>query len=112
MSMEKFLNGVFRLLKKDGHFLFADFRYKEHIDLLRQQLINSGLTLLNEEKITPNIIQALDLDNKRKKEFINQKIPRIFRGIAEELMGIKGTNTSYNKLKNGDEEYINFVLRK
>jgi len=112
MSMEKFLNEVYRLLKKDGYFLFADFRYKEHINFLRQQLINSGLTLMNEERITPNIIQALDLDSERKKEFINQKIPRIFRGIAEELMGIKGTNTFYSKLMSGDVEYKNFVMRK
>lgn len=111
-SMEQFLNGVYRVLRSDGYFLFADFRLKKHLGTLYQQLGNTGLTLLKEERISPNIVQALDLDNKRKQELIKQTVPKILQNLFSEFAGIKGTHASYGRLKTGVMEYLSFVFCK
>ena len=111
-SMEQFLKGVHRVLRPDGRLLIADLRPKEQVDTLRQQLEKSGLTLLKEERITPNVVRALDLDNERKHNLIKQNVPRPLQNLFSEFAGMKGTHASYDKLKGGDIEYLSFALRK
>ncbi len=111
-SMENFLEGVCRVLKPQGYFLFADLRAKEQLGSLKQQLEKTGLTMLKEEIITPNIIQALNLDNKRKHELIKQIVPKILQKPYSEFAGMKGSKTFYGKLLNGDMEYVNYAFRK
>ncbi len=110
--MEHFLEGVCRLLKPQGYFLFADLRAKGQLGSLKRQLENTGLTMLKEEIITPNIIQALNLDNKRKYELIKQTVPKILQKPYSEFAGMKGSKTFYGKLLNGEMEYVNYVFRK
>jgi acyl-coenzyme A thioesterase PaaI-like protein len=110
--MERFLEGVHRVLRPDGRLLLADLRPTEQIDTLSQQLKKSGLTLLREERITPNVVQALDLDNERKRNLIKQNVPRPLQNLFSEFAGMKGTQASYGKLKNGDMEYLSLALRK
>lgn len=110
--MEHFLKGVCRILKPQGYFLFADLRPKKQLSSLKQQLENTGLTLLKEEKITPNIVRALNLDNKRKHELIKRIIPKILQKPYYEFAGMKGTNSNYSKLLSVDMEYVNYVFRR
>ncbi len=110
--MSDFLKGVYRVLKHRGYFLFADIRPKEQLNILKQQLEKTGLTLIKEEIITPNIIQALNLDNSRKHEMIKHVVPKILKKSYREFAGMKGTKTFYGKLLNGDMEYVNYAFRK
>jgi ubiquinone/menaquinone biosynthesis C-methylase UbiE len=110
-SMERFLREVFRVLRSNGYFLFTDLRSTDKIDELRQQLISSGLEVLKEERITPNVLKALDCDNKRKLELIHQKVPRLLRKYFQQFAGIQGTNT-YEALRKGDADYRSFILHK
>lgn len=112
VAMDQFLRGVYRVLKPGGYFLFADHRLQHNLAILRQQLLNTGLILLKEETITPNIIRALDLDNDRKKVLISNKVPKILHNPFYEFAGMKGTNKCYGKFKRGDSEYLYFVFRK
>jgi len=111
-SMERFLAGVHRVLKPGGHFLYTDHRRRERVDLLRQQLEESALTLLHEEDIGANVVRALELDNARKQALIHSKVPRPLRGFFNEFAGMEGTNTSYARLSSGASRYLRFVLRK
>jgi ubiquinone/menaquinone biosynthesis C-methylase UbiE len=110
--MEHFLEGVCRVLKPQGYFFFADLRAKEQLSSLKRQLENTGLTMLKEEIITPNIVRALNLDNKRKYELIKQIIPKILQKPYYEFAGMKGTNSNYSKLLSVDMEYVNYVFRR
>ena len=110
--MADFLKGVCRVLKPQGYFLFADIRPKKQLSRLKQQLEKTGLTMIKEEIMTPNIIQALNLDNNRKQELIKQVVPKILRKPYREFAGMKGTKTFYAKLLNGDMEYVNYAFRK
>lgn len=109
--MEKFLSEVFRVLHPNGYFLFADLFNKDRLASLHNKLKDSSLELLKEERITPNIVKALDIDNKRKLRLIKQKTPKMLHKVFVQFAAIKGTPT-YESLKNGNTEYLSFVLHK
>jgi ubiquinone/menaquinone biosynthesis C-methylase UbiE len=110
--MERFLSGVCRVLKPNGYFLFADFRDKERLDTLRSQLSQTGFALLKEQRITPNVLRALELDSARKERLIKERIPTVLQGVFNEFAGIAGTRSTYSRFETGDKEYLNFVLRR
>ena len=110
-SMPRFLQEVKRVLRPGGHFLFADIRRQEDVALLNSQLAGSGLEVLSTEDITANVIQSIELDNARKKEWVRSLAPRGFRGFFEGFARLKET-PSYAALVSREERYLCYVLRK
>jgi SAM-dependent methyltransferase len=110
-SMTRFLSEVYRVLRPDGYFLFSDHRDHDKIDLLHEQLKDSGLGTVKENDITLNVVRALELDNDRKEKMIAQKCPRVLRREAEEFAAMKGTR-AYETFRSGYSRYLSFVLHK
>ncbi|MEE8151634.1 MAG: class I SAM-dependent methyltransferase [candidate division NC10 bacterium] len=110
-SKDAFLTQVKRVLRKDGYFLYADLHRKGNIDTLYEQLRRSGLTLIKETNITPNVLEALDLDNNRKTVLIQQLVPKVLLNTFQQFAGLKGT-TIYEGLRSGSVIYLSFVLQK
>ena len=110
-SMDAFLGQVKRVLREGGYFLFADLRSKENIDVLRETLYKSGLTLIKETDITLNIVEALKLDNGRKTTLIKKTIHKL---LVQSFLEFAGTKDSkiYKKFKSGETIYQSFVLQK
>ncbi len=109
--MERFLREVYRVIRPDGYFLFADFRSKDEIFSLREQLNNSGFELLKEEVITPNVLRALELGHESKLGLIQQKAPKLLHKSLESFTGMKGSRI-YESLRTKEIEYLNYVLQK
>jgi SAM-dependent methyltransferase len=109
---ERTFRDIAHILKPDGYFLYADLQPYEHLNMRRAQLEASGLRLISEEDITPNVVKALVLDYERKWELINQLIPRLFRGIFYEFAGMNGAGLATGTPRDGDRVYYNFVLCK
>lgn len=120
-SMDAFLMQVKRVLRpacqrevagrQGGYFLYADFRGKDKIDTLHKQLHRSGMTLIKDTNITPNVIEALNLDNERKMTFIQKSIPRLLLKSFQEFAGVKGSKI-YEGFRTGGVIYLSFVLQK
>jgi ubiquinone/menaquinone biosynthesis C-methylase UbiE len=110
-SMDAFLGQVRRVLREGGYFLFADFRSKESIDILRETLHESGLTLIRETDITANIVEALRLDNERKTSLIRQTIHKPLIRSFLEFAGTEGSRI-YEKFRSRETIYLSFVLQK
>jgi len=110
-NIKRFFSEVNRVLKPGGYFLLSDFRNKNSIDLLREQLRNSGLKIIKEETITPNIIKALDLDSERREKLIKRLVPKLLHKPSMALARVKGTAV-YRSFVIGKKEYLNFVLQK
>ena len=109
--MHRFLGEVKRVLRPQGHFLFSDFRSKGKIDVLRRQLLGSGLTILREMDITPNVLTAWELDSERKKEMIGTIVGKPLRKTFELFTAVKDTKF-FGHFKNGETVYMSFVLQK
>lgn len=110
-SMNSFVREVVRVLRRGGHFLFADFRLREEIPQLYGQLRQSGLRVLEEERITANVLKALEFDNERKLALIQSKAPKFIRERVEQFAGLTGSPV-HQKFLSGEWEYLRFVLQK
>ena len=110
-SMSAFLREVARVLKPGGHFLYADFRDGKKIDPWRDQLVASGLHIVSETNITPNVLDALDADNDRKMALMEKLLPKRLLGSFRDFAATKGSLV-YEEFRNGGMQYFHFVLRK
>lgn len=110
-SMPAFLREVARVLKPGGHFLHADFRDRKKIALWRGQLAASGLQILHETDITPNVLAALDADHDRKLALMEKLLPKRLLGSFRDFAATKGSLV-YEQFRSGGMQYFHFVLRK
>lgn len=110
-SVDKFLSEVKRVLKPGGYLLLVDFRDVKNMDLLRNQLRNSGLEWAEEENIAPNVVKAMEAEDDAKKERIRTLFPPKWQKIFGEFAGVVGSRIHLN-LKNQARLYHRFVLRK
>lgn len=110
-DMARFLQGVARLLRPGGYFLFADFRSQADLARLRAQLEQSGLEILKAENITPNVLQALDLASEERVSLIHQFASRLLQNWFKRFAAVKGSGI-YNAFQSGEMLYWNYVLRK
>jgi ubiquinone/menaquinone biosynthesis C-methylase UbiE len=108
-SFERFLGEVARLLRPDGVFLFADFRRREEIARLREQL-TERFTIVEEEFITPNVVRALELDSDRRNLIIQKRVPRFLRKGLQACAGVNGSPI-FDALASGTLPYVRFVLQ-
>ncbi len=110
-SVDKFLSEVKRVLKPGGYLLLVDFRSVENMDLLKRQLVNSGLELLEEEDISQNVVNAMEAEDDVKKARIKRLVPERWQKLFAEFAGVVGSRLHTN-LINGDRLYYRFVLKK
>ncbi|MDQ2656540.1 MAG: class I SAM-dependent methyltransferase, partial [Bacteroidota bacterium] len=110
-SVDNFLSEVKRVLKPGGYLLLVDFRDVKNMDLLREQLQNSGLKVLSEEDIAPNVVRAMEAEDDAKKERIKVLFPPRWQKLFGEFAGVVGSRIHTN-LKTKARLYHRFVLRK
>ena len=110
-DVPKFLKESYRVLKKDGYFLFCDFRTTDGLQELYDQFSNSELKFLNRIDITDNIIQGLDKLSKYREDHIDGSVSFFIRKLFKTYAGIKGTEI-YNSFVNGSMIYVCAILKK
>ncbi|MFM8913118.1 MAG: methyltransferase domain-containing protein [Flammeovirgaceae bacterium] len=111
-SVDKFLSEVKRVLKPNCYLLLVDFRNEvKNMELLQQQIKNSGLKLLQEENISKNVIAAIEAENPAKVKRIEELIPKRWQKLFSDFAGVVGSRF-YNTLKDGTRVYYRFVLQK
>lgn len=110
-SMPAFVDQVQRVLRPGGHFLFADLRLAKDLDRLHQNLLAGGLTLLEREDITPNVLAALHQDSERKLALIERSVPKRLLPAFRQFAAIDGSET-YEAFRTGTMVYVRYLLRK
>jgi ubiquinone/menaquinone biosynthesis C-methylase UbiE len=112
-SVPKFLSEVKRVLKPDGYLLLVDFRSggKINMDMLRSQIVHTGMNILTEENISPNVVKAIEAEDATKRARIEKLIPPKWQKLFCEFAGVVGSKF-YKTLKSGDRPYHRFVVKK
>lgn len=109
VNFNRFLSGVFQVLKNDGVFIFSDIRFSYQVDQLEKDFDTQGFSIMHKENITSLVLKALYVSDKAKKNIIGEKHPFyfIFKGFA-----FLRDSKNYNYLKNGDTQYLFYMLKK
>jgi ubiquinone/menaquinone biosynthesis C-methylase UbiE len=110
-SLADFLKEVQRVLRLNGYFLFADFRHRDQMDPLRGHLERSGFQFLKGEIITPQVLQAMELDHERKMSLLNRKAPKLLFNSLKYWWGTRDSKR-YELFSSGEEIYFSYVLQK
>lgn len=112
--IERFFSHVVRVLRPNGHFLYADMRYAEELGNWQAQLRRMGLHLLSEEDITRNVINALALDQERRMTLLQNYVPRILHKPFAQLAGITSSGLSNGNSSSAERKrtYKNYIFRK
>ena len=104
-NMESFVGEVYRVLKKGGHFSWADLRGKEMVKDTESVFDNSQLNCIHESVITPQVIDALDEVHEQKMGMIKNHVPKILQTAFKDFAGAKDSKI-YNAFKNGGAVYL------
>lgn len=110
-SMPCFLQEVVRLLRPGGYFLFADFRAQSDYSLLNEQLLESGLEIVQKEDITSDVLRAMEIDDQAKLHLIRQLVPGILHKLVAQFAGVKGSRI-FSGFESGEMIYFRYLLRK
>ena len=108
-SVDNFLKEIKRVLRPNGLFLCTDIRLQDQMRLLEKQLKASGMKLLEETDIAPNVVKAIELDSERKEKRIVSEINKSLAKAFSEFAGVKGSEI-HTSLQSGKREYKWFVL--
>jgi ubiquinone/menaquinone biosynthesis C-methylase UbiE len=110
-SVTRFLTQAARVLRSGGHLLFADVGPKPYIDTLRGHIAQSGLSIEEEEDITPAVSCALGITSEQNRKKIQEQVPVGLRSIFRNFAGIRDTPV-FEACGAGEWVYIRFVLKK
>lgn len=106
-----FLSEVVRVLRPGGRFLYTDFRKQQQCAAWREQLVQTGLELVEEEDISANVARGLELNTERSKALIRDLTPALLSPVFAQFAGTEGS-LIHQSLRSGKTTYRRFVLRK
>ena len=92
----------------------VDFRNQanvENMETLISQLQATGMQLVEQENIGPNVIKSIEAEDASKKARIEKLVPPKWQKLFSEFAGVVGSSF-YNTLKEDSRKYYRFVLRK
>lgn len=110
-SMPVFLREVHRVLRSGGHFLFTDLRAAEDRDRLHGQVLETGMTVLETQDVTPNVLEALRRDSERKLALIQRSVNKRLVVTFRQFAAIEGSDV-FAGFRDDAAIYLRYTLRK
>jgi ubiquinone/menaquinone biosynthesis C-methylase UbiE len=110
-NVPRFFAEVERVLRRGGHFLYADIRYADEIAAWEAELASIPLRPVSEQVINADVMRGLQKN--RFFDQITRRLPNIafLRGIANDYAGGPGS-LIYRRLENGEASYRLFCFTK
>jgi len=109
--MPRFLEQVRRVLRPGGHFLFADLRSAEDRERLHRDLEASGMTILEQEDITANVVAALRCESTRKLALIEKSVSQPLQNAFRQFAAVEGSEV-YDGFNTRATVYVRYLLKK
>lgn len=108
---DKFLQSAHRVLRKDGHLLYADFRSVADSPKLDHDIKQAGFTIKSKTDITDHVVTALKRTSSRYRNFVHTFAPKIFHSLVESFAAVEGSRV-FNRFATRDRIYYSYCLVK
>ena len=106
-----FLGGVARVLRPGGHFLYADFRFREDLAAWDAALAATPLRMIASRDISGEVLRGMDGNSARSEALIARHLPKCLHALGRDFAGIRGSRV-YNALQQGALTYRSYCFQK
>jgi ubiquinone/menaquinone biosynthesis C-methylase UbiE len=106
-----FLAEVARVLQPGGHFLYADFRFRERWAEWEKAIATAPLIVLNQRNINAEVLRGMDWNSQRSRALITRHLPRFLQNLGADFAGVKGSRI-HNALNSGELSYRSYHFEK
>jgi len=110
-NIPKFFQEVYRVLKPEGKFLFADMIKPKDIEFINNSLEKAGLKLIEKKNIRENVVKALILDTEYRKERIKEGAPKFLQKSFFQFAGVEGSER-FDAFDKNRIDYWSYTLTK
>jgi ubiquinone/menaquinone biosynthesis C-methylase UbiE len=106
-----FLAEVARVLRPGGHFLYADFRFRDGWDEWESAIAGAPLEVLQTRNIRAEVLRGMERNASRSEALVVQNLPRFLHALGRDFAGIPGSRV-YEALKSCELNYRSWSFRK
>ncbi len=106
-----FLAEVARVLRPGGHFLYADFRFRDGFASWEEAIAVSPLEIAQAQDISADVLRGMDCNAARNLALVHQRLPRFLYSLGSDFAGVPGSSV-YEALRTGELSYRSWCLRK
>ena len=106
-----FLAEVARVLRPGGHFLYADFRFRDGLADWEQAIAAAPLPIVHSRDIRAEILRGMDCNAARSLTLIHERLPRCLHSLGRDFAGVPGSRV-YVALQTGELAYRSWCFRK
>lgn len=106
-----FLAEVARVLKPGGHFLYADFRFRDGFTEWESAIANASLQIVQTRDIRDEVLRGMEYNAARSEALICQRLPRFLHSLGRDFAGLPGSRV-YEALKSRELSYRSWCFCK
>ena len=110
-NFPRFLAEVARVLQPGGHFLYADFRFRERWNEWETALAAAPLKKLSERNINAEVLRGLESNTQRSQALVARHLPKWLHNIGRDFAGTKGSRI-HQALTAGELSYRSYCFKK
>lgn len=108
---DAFFKSAYRVLRKGGHLLYADFRTPETESQLDKDIADGGFKVKSKTDITEHVLTALKRTSERYRELAHTFAPKILHPAMETFAAVEGSGI-FNSFVNRERIYFSYCLVK
>ena len=105
----RFLGQVARVLRPGGHFLYADFRFRERWAEWESALAAAPLQWQHTRDINAEVRRGMERNSLRSQDLIARHLPKWLHGLGHDFAGTRGSRI-YNALASGELSYRSYCF--
>lgn len=106
-----FLREVARVLRPGGHFLYADFRFREDFEAWDSAIAAAPLQIVKTRSIRDEVLRGMEYNGARSEALVRERLPKFLHAVGRDFAGIPGSKV-YEALKSGELSYRSWCFRK
>jgi SAM-dependent methyltransferase len=107
----RFLAEVARVLRPGGHFLYADFRFRERWEEWDAALAGAPLQMVKTRHINAEVLRGMERNSAASEALITRHLPKFLHGLGRDFAGTRGSRI-WQALAEGELSYRSYCFVK
>jgi ubiquinone/menaquinone biosynthesis C-methylase UbiE len=110
-NFPKFLAEVARVLRPGGHFLYADFRFRDQLAGWEKAIAAAPLKMVRAQNINAEVLRGMNRNSARSQDLVVRHLPKFLHALGRDFAGTKGSRI-HQALDSGELSYRSYCFKK